>query len=95
MSNKCLASCAPIIVLTAPAGQIANLSDANLVNASLKEANLFGVQLEGAHIDGANFENTFLTQHQIDDECGPPRVLPQDLKAPKRVSYEQTIMEPE
>jgi hypothetical protein len=70
----------------------ANLSDAKLVDAIFENAMLLGAQLEGAHIDGANFKNTaFLTQDQIDDACGTPRVLPEGLKASKGVSCEPTM----
>ena len=62
----------------------ANLSGANLVDAIFDNANLLGAQLENAHIDGTNFQNSaWLTQDQIDDACGRPRVLPEGLKAPK------------
>jgi hypothetical protein len=62
----------------------ANLSGANLVDAIFQNANLFGTQLENARIDGANFENSaFLTQEQIEEACGVPKVLPDELKAPK------------
>jgi len=74
----------------------ANLSDAKLVDAIFENAMLFAAQLESAHIDGANFKDTaFLTQDQIDDACGTPRVLPEGLKAPKRVSCEQPTIKPE
>ena len=72
----------------------ANLSGANLVNATFENAMLLGAQLENAHISGANFKNTaFLTQDQIDDACGTPKVLPEGLKAPKGTSCERTTME--
>jgi hypothetical protein len=71
----------------------ANLSDAKLVDAILENAMLLGAQLENAHIDGANFNNSaFLTQDQIDDACGTPAVLPEELKAPK--SCEQPTIAP-
>jgi hypothetical protein len=74
----------------------ANLSGANLVNANFENAMLLGAQLENAHISAANFKNTaFLTQDQIDDACGTPRVLPEGLKAPKGVSCEQPTIKPE
>jgi hypothetical protein len=61
----------------------ANLSRAKLVNANFEGAMLLGTHLEYADIDGANFKNTsFLTQDQIDDACGTPKVLPEPLKAP-------------
>ena len=72
----------------------ANLSDAKLVDAIFENAMLLGAQLEGAHIDGANFKNSaFLTQEQLDDACGTPKVLPEELKAPK--SCQQSTMRPE
>jgi len=72
----------------------ANLSGANLVNANFENAMLLGAQLENAHISGANFKNTaFLTQDQIDDACGTPKVLPEGRKAPKGTSCERTTME--
>jgi len=62
----------------------ANLSKAHLVNTNFEQAMLLGAQLEGAHIDGANFRNTaFLTQDQLDQACGKPRALPEELTAPK------------
>lgn len=62
----------------------ANLSGANLVNANLEGAMLLGAKMDGARIDGANFKNAaFLTQDQIDDTCGKPKVLPEGLRAPK------------
>ena len=68
----------------------ANLSRAKLVNTNLEGAMLLGVHLDNAHINGANFKDAaFLTQDQIDDACGTPRVLPEWLKAPKDVSCEQ------
>ena len=74
----------------------ANLSDAKLVDAIFENANLLGAQLEGAHIDGANFKNTaWLTQDQIDDACGTPRILPEGLKAPTGMSCEQPTIKPE
>jgi len=60
-----------------------NFSRANLENANFEEAMLLGAHLESARIDGANFKNTFLTQDQIDDACGTPKILPEGLKAPK------------
>ena len=72
----------------------ANLSGAKLVDAIFENANFLGTQLEKAHISGANFKNTaFLTQDQIDDACGTPKVLPEGLKAPKGTSCERTTME--
>ena len=72
----------------------ANLSDARLLNALLENAMLLGAQLENADISGANFNNSaFLTQDQIDDACGTPRVLPEGLKPPK--SCEQPSIAPE
>ena len=72
----------------------ANLSGAKLVDAIFENANFLGTQLENAHISGANFKNTaFLTQDQIDDACGAPKVLPEGLKAPKGTSCERTTME--
>ena len=71
----------------------ANLSDAKLVDAILENAMLLGAQLENADINGANFNNSaFLTQDQIDDACGTPAVLPEELKAPK--SCEQPTIAP-
>jgi hypothetical protein len=68
----------------------ANLSHAKLVDAIFENAMLLGTQLEGAHIDGANFKNSaFLTQEQIDDACGKPRILPEGLKAPTDGNCEQ------
>lgn len=68
----------------------ANLSRAKLVNANFEGAMLLGVHLENAQIDGANFNNTaWLTQDQIDDACGTPKVLPERLKAPKGATCEQ------
>jgi Pentapeptide repeats (8 copies) len=68
----------------------ANLSRAKLVNANFEGAMLLGAHLENAHIDGANFNNTaWLTQDQIDDACGTPKVLPERLRAPKAVTCEQ------
>lgn len=62
----------------------ANLSGANLTNANLEGAMLLGTHMEGARIDGADFKGAaFLTQEQIDETCGTPRVLPQGLRAPK------------
>jgi Pentapeptide repeats (8 copies) len=68
----------------------ANLSRAKLVNANFEGAMLLGVHLENAHIDGANFNNTaWLTQDQVDDACGTPKVLPERLRAPKGATCEQ------
>ena len=62
----------------------ANLSDAKLVDAIFENAMLLGTQLENARVDGANFKNSaFLTQDQIDEACGTPKVLSDELKAPK------------
>jgi hypothetical protein len=63
----------------------ANLSGANLVNATFEGAMLLGAQMEGARIDGADFKNAaFLTQDQVDEVCGKPKVLPEGLRAPKQ-----------
>lgn len=68
----------------------ANLSRAKLVNANFEGAMLLGVHLENANIDGANFSNTaWLTQDQVDDACGRPKVLPERLRAPKGATCEQ------
>jgi hypothetical protein len=68
----------------------ANLDRANLVNTNFEGAMLLGVQLDSARINGANFKDAaFLTQDQINDACGTPRVLPEWLKAPKDVGCEQ------
>jgi len=73
----------------------ANLSRAKLVNANFEEVMFLGVNLESADITGANFKNTaFLTQDQVDDACGTPRVLPEWVRAPKGVSCEQTTSDP-
>lgn len=62
----------------------ANLSGANLANAIFEGAMLLGVQMEGARIDGADFTNAaFLTQDQVDEACGKPKVLPDGLRPPK------------
>jgi|RhiMethySRZTD1v2_1073278.scaffolds.fasta_scaffold384636_2 hypothetical protein len=62
----------------------ANLSDAKLVDAIFENAMLLGTQLENARISGANFKNSaFLTQDQIDEACGTPKVLPDELKPPQ------------
>jgi hypothetical protein len=54
----------------------ANLSDAVLVDAIFKNAMLLGTQLKNARIEGANFQNSaFLTQDQIEEACGTPKVL--------------------
>ena len=74
----------------------ANLSRAKLANANFEGAMLLGTHLENAHIDGANFKNTaWLTQDQIDDACGTPKVLPERLRAPKTVSCEQSAIKSE
>jgi len=63
----------------------ANLSGANLVNANFEGAMLLGAHMKEARIDGANFKNTaFLTQDQVDEACGKPKVLPEGLRAPKQ-----------
>ncbi len=63
----------------------ANLSGANLVNATFEGAMLLGAQMEGARIGGADFKNAaFLTQDQVDEACGKPKVLPEGLRAPKQ-----------
>ena len=73
----------------------ANLSGANLVNANFEGAMLLGAQLEEAMIDGANFKNTaFLDQDQIDEACGKPRALPDELKAPTGVNCKPTTIDP-
>ena len=70
----------------------ANLSDARLLNAIFENAMLLGAQLENADISGANFNNSaFLTQDQIDDACGTPRVLPEGLKPPKSCEQQPTM----
>ena len=62
-----------------------NLSGANLINANFEGAMLWGAQMEGVRIDGADFTNAaFLTQDQVDEACGKPKVLPQGLRAPKQ-----------
>jgi hypothetical protein len=67
----------------------ANLSRAKLMNANFEGAMLLGVHLENAHIEGANFNNTaWLTQDQLDDACGTPKVLPERLRAPKGATCE-------
>ena len=72
----------------------ANLSGANLVNANFENANFLGAQLERAHIDGTNFKSSaFLTQDQIDEACGNPRALPEELKAPTGVNCKPTIID--
>jgi len=73
-----------------------NLSGANLVNANFEGAMLLGAQLEEARIDGANFKDTaFLHQDQIDEACGKPRALPENLKGPKSDNCEQTTINPQ
>jgi hypothetical protein len=63
----------------------ANLSGANLVNANFEGAMLLGAQMEGARIDGVDFKNAaFLTQDQVDEACGKPKVLPEGIRAPKQ-----------
>lgn len=63
----------------------ANLSGANLVNANFEGAMLLGAHMEGARIEGADFTNAaFLTQDQVDETCGKPKVLPEGLQAPKQ-----------
>jgi hypothetical protein len=63
----------------------ADLSGANLINANFEEAMLLGAHMEGAWIDSANFKNAaFLTQDQVDEACGKPKVLPEGLRAPKQ-----------
>jgi uncharacterized protein YjbI with pentapeptide repeats len=67
----------------------ANLSRAKLMNANFEGVMLLGVHLENAHIEGANFKNTaWLTQDQVDDACGTPKVLPERLRAPKAATCE-------
>ena len=74
----------------------ANLSRAKLVNANFEGAMLLGVHLESANVDGANFKNTaFLTQDQIDDACGTPRVLPEQVRAPTGVRCEPPTIKSE
>src|SRR5688572_26344789 len=74
----------------------ANLSGAKLVNANFEGAMLLGVHLENAHINGANFNNTaWLTQDQVDDACGTPKVLPERLRAPKGAACEQPAVKPQ
>jgi uncharacterized protein YjbI with pentapeptide repeats len=73
----------------------ANLSRAKLMNANFEGAMLLGVHLENAHIEGANFNNTaWLTQDQVDDACGTPKVLPERLRAPKAATCEPPIKSP-
>ena len=73
----------------------ANLSGANLVNAKFENANFLGAQLERAHIDGTNLKSTaFLTQDQIDEACGNPGALPEELKAPTGVNCQPTTIDP-
>lgn len=61
-----------------------NLGGTNLTNANLEGAMLLGTNMEGARIDGADFTGAaFLTQEQINETCGAPRVLPKGLNAPK------------
>ena len=73
----------------------ANLSGANLVNANFEGAMLLGAQLEDALIDGANFKNTaFLDQDQIDEACGKPRSLPENLKAPTGINCKPIPKDP-
>lgn len=63
----------------------ADLSGANLINANFEEAMLLGAHMEGARIDSADFTNAaFLTQDQVDEACGKPKVLPEGLRAPKQ-----------
>lgn len=62
-----------------------NLSGANLAKTNFEGAMLLGAQMEGARIDGADFTNAaFLTQKQVDEACGKPKVLFEGLRAPKR-----------
>lgn len=62
----------------------ANLRDANLKNANFEGAMLLGAQMEGAQIEGVNFKNAaFLTQDQVNEACGKPKVLPEGLRMPK------------
>lgn len=61
-----------------------NLSGTNLTNVNFEGAMLLGTHMEGARIDGADFSGAaFLSQEQIDETCGNPRVLPQGLRAPR------------
>jgi hypothetical protein len=63
----------------------ADLSGANLINANFEKAMLLGAHMEGARIDSADFTNAaFLTQDQVDEACGKPKVLPEGLRAPKQ-----------
>lgn len=65
----------------------ANLSGANLANANFEGAMLLGAHMQGARIDGANFKNAaFLTQDQVDEACGNPKVLPEGLSRPRNNS---------
>jgi uncharacterized protein YjbI with pentapeptide repeats len=73
----------------------ANLSRAKLMNANFEGAMLLGVHLENAHIEGANFKNSaWLTQDQVDDACGTPKVLPERLRAPKNAACEPPMKSP-
>ncbi len=63
----------------------ANLSGANLVNTNFEGAMLLGARMEGARIDGADFKNAaFLTQEQVNEACGTPKVLPEEIRTPKQ-----------
>ena len=62
----------------------ANLSRTNLANANLEGAMLLGANMEGARIDGADFKGAaFLTQEQVDEACGNPKILPEGLRMPQ------------
>ena len=60
------------------------LLGATLSNANFEETNPLSTYMQGARIDGANFKNAaFLTQDQVDEACGKPRVVPEGFRAPK------------
>jgi len=60
----------------------ANLSGASLLNANLEATMLLGAQLEGAQIDGANFKDAIVSQDQVNQACGKPNMLPEELRLP-------------
>lgn len=62
----------------------ADLGSANLTNARLDFADLTGANLAGANLTGANLTDVKnLSQVQLDQACGKPKVLPPDLTLDK------------
>src|ERR687897_611920 len=96
MDNRYFASCALIILLTAPLGCLYEAAEKPyIVEVELKDDSIHKPPPSaGKMLAGKNFKNTaFLDQDQLDGACGKPRALPETLKAPPDVNCKPTTID--